>query len=77
MVYGIAAMHMKQLSSISTINLALHELITTALCQIDQMKAHSFLLYSLSHTFPHFSLSHKVRLPCHLMIIDLGGKCFD
>ena len=58
-------------------NFSLHELTTTALCQIDQMKAHSFLLYSLSHTFPHFSLSHKVRLPCHLMIIDLGGKCFD
>lgn len=72
MVSGIACMHMKHLSLIFAIDMALHELTVTALCQIDQMKGPSFLLLFLSHTFPHFNLSLWVRVLCHFVIIDLG-----
>lgn len=52
MVFGISAIHMRQLLPMSLRNLALHMLIVLALCHIDQMNTHSFLLWVLSHTLP-------------------------
>lgn len=66
MVSQIPAMHIRCLSSISIICLALHELIMTALCQIDQMKEPSFLLCVLSQTFPPFNVTLGRMMPCHL-----------
>jgi hypothetical protein len=54
-------------------NSALHALFATALCQIDQIKAPSSLLHILSHTLLHFKFELRVRMSCHLVMIDIGG----
>jgi len=77
--YFLAAptMHMWHLLSMSIIILALHALFATALCQIDQIKAPSSLLHILSHALLHFKFELRVRMSCHLVMIDIGGECFD
>lgn len=67
------AMHNWHLSSMSAMNLDLHEFTATALGQIDQLNAPSCLLCMLSHTFPHTKSSVEGMMPCHLISIDLGG----
>lgn len=74
MVFGMSFVHMWHLSSMSAINLAFHELFAIALCQ---MKPPSFPILVLSQTFPHFNFSWGVRMPCHSVVIDQGGPCFE
>ena len=73
MDYEIFTLHIQHLLSISVINLVIQEFIANALCQIDQMKAPSFVLHTKSRTFPHFNLSLCGMMPYHLVTIVLGG----
>ena len=68
MVYGVSTIHMKYLSSMSLINLALQEVVEVSLCQMNQMNAPSLHLQVLSQIFPHMNLRFVV-------IMFLGNGC--
>ena len=68
----MSSAHMRHLSSISVMNLALQDLKATTLCHKDHMKADESLFLNLSQTYSHLSLSERISISCHLMN-DLRG----
>lgn len=77
MVSVMSFMYMLHLSSMSTIIMAIHKLMATTLCQINQINSPSMVLMFVSHIFLHENLSRGVRMPCHFVITNLGSGCFD
>lgn len=73
---GVESTHMWHLSSMSVLNLALHEFTRIALYQIAQMKAPFFLLLISSQTLPHLSFKrgNEHVIPCHLLMTFLVVK---
>lgn len=63
----VSKAHTCHLSSMSVLNLTLHEFITIVLYQSNQMKAPFLLLLISSQTLPHLSLREGMTMPCHAM----------